>query len=133
MCRQRCLLFLCLKNELTGPKLRTVKFCFPEYPHSSLSHLISLYKLKNDSQCESFCVVELELTGPTSTSQNIRTTRSESLAFFWSSDSALTVRSRILNLVEFASQKSRSLASHSSLLMFFSSLVIQEHLISLYK
>ena len=64
MRRQRCLRILCLKNKLTGPKLRTVKFFFLEYPHSSLSHLISLYKLKNDSQCESFCVVELELTGP---------------------------------------------------------------------
>ena len=57
---------------------------------------ITEYIKKMTRTASHFRVVELELTGPTSTSQNIRTTRSESLALFWSSGSALTVRSRIL-------------------------------------
>ena len=58
---------------------------------------ITEYIKKQTRTASLFCVVELELTGPTSTSQNIRTTRSESLALFWSSGSALSVRSRILS------------------------------------
>ena len=70
------------KFDSVGPKLRTVKFCFPEYPHdytltprSSLlmffssfmiqEHLISLagerLQSKNDSHCESFFVFCLSL------------------------------------------------------------------------
>ena len=62
-----------------------------------LCSAIFINKEKTTHTVSRFCVVELELTGPTSTSQNIRTTRSESLALFWSSGSALSVRSRILN------------------------------------
>jgi len=74
--------FCVVELELTGPKLRTVKFCFPENPHdytltprSSLlmffssfmiqEHLISLagerLQSKNDSHCESFFVFCLSL------------------------------------------------------------------------
>ena len=45
-------------------------------------------------------LVELELTGPTSISINIRTTCSKSLAVFVSNDSSLSVRPRILFVVE---------------------------------
>ena len=45
-------------------------------------------------------VVELGLTGPTSISTNIRTTCSKSLAVFVSNDSSLSVRPRILFVVE---------------------------------
>ena len=46
--------------------------------------------------------VELGLTGPTSISTNIRTTCSKSLAVFVSNDSSLSVRPRILFVVELA-------------------------------
>ena len=45
-------------------------------------------------------LVELGLTGPTSISTNIRTTCIKSLAVFVSNDSSLSVRPRILFVVE---------------------------------
>ena len=48
--------------------------------------------------CLTSCVVELGLTGLTSTSRSIRTTRSESLALLRSSDSFLTAFSRIIGI-----------------------------------
>ena len=82
--------------------------------------------------------VELGLTGPTPISTNIRTTCSKSLAVFVSNDSSLSVRPRILFVVELAIAEMACVSSNvpflsalrSGLLTFFSSLVIQESLIN---
>ena len=54
--------FCVVELELTGPKLRTVKFCFPEYPHDySLTPRSSLLMFFSSSMIQEHLISLVEI------------------------------------------------------------------------